>query len=105
MSEHDSPDFPGQQLRHDRGRGRVGKMAVPRLDALLHRPGPMRIGLQQFLVVVRLDHERLHLAQPLDREPGGVAEIGHVTERARARRERCSRPARPRRAGRKNFRP
>ena len=67
MSEHDARDFAGQQLRDDGGRGRVGEMAVPRLDSLFHRPGPMRIVLQKFFVVIRLDHQRLHLAQALDR--------------------------------------
>ena len=27
----------------------------------------MRIVLQKFLVMIRLDHERVHFAQPLDR--------------------------------------
>ena len=41
-------------------------MTVSRLNALLHRPGPMRIVLQHFLVVIGLDDERLHLAEPFD---------------------------------------
>ena len=84
MPEHDAVDFAGEQLGNDRGSGGVGKMAVPRLNPLFHRPGPVRIVLQKFLVVIRLDDERLHLAQPLDREAGGMPEVGDVTERARA---------------------
>lgn len=67
MPEHDAGDFAGQQLRDDRGGGGVGKMTMPRLDPLLHRPGPVRILLQKFLVVIRLDDKGLHLPETLDR--------------------------------------
>ena len=44
----------------------------------------MRIVLQKFFVVVRLDHEGVDLAQPLDHRFRGVTEIGDKPERARA---------------------
>ena len=70
MTEHDPLDFSRKQLLdHACGRG-VGKMTVPRLDPLFHRPGPMRIVLQHFLVVIRFDDERLHLAETLDQQFG-----------------------------------
>ena len=56
-------------------------MPVARLNPLFHRPGAVRIVLQKLFVVVGLDHERLHRAQALDREAGGVPEVGHVAER------------------------
>ena len=105
MPEHDPRDFAGQQLRDHGGRGGIGKMAVPRLNPLFHRPGPMRIVLQKFLVVVRLNDESLHLAQTLNRQAGGMPEVGDITERVRRRRGKCSRPVRPRRAERRNFPP
>ena len=53
------------------------------MDPLFHRPGPMRIVLQKFFIVVRFDHERVHLAQTLDQHLRGVAEIGDISETAR----------------------
>ena len=52
-------------------------MAMTRLDPLLHRPGPMRIVLQEFFVVVRLDHERVHFAQPLDHHLRRITKVGN----------------------------
>jgi hypothetical protein len=82
MTEHDSLEFPGEQLFDHGGSGGVRQMAVARLDPLFYRPRPMRIGLQHFLVVVRLDHERVHFAQPLDHHLRRVSEIGDEPERA-----------------------
>jgi hypothetical protein len=83
MTEHHALDFSGKKLL-DHGRGRrVRKMAVARLDPLLHRPGAMRIVLQKFLVMVRFDHEGMHVAQALDHHLGGVTEIGDEPKRAR----------------------
>ena len=59
-------------------------MSVPRLDALFHRPRAMCVVLQKFFVVIRLDHERLHLAQPFHDHFGDVTEVGDETETARA---------------------
>ena len=84
MPEHDALEFPAQELLDHGGRRGIRKMAVARLDPLLHRPGPMRIVLQQFLVVIRLDHEGVHLAQPLDHHLRRVTEIGDEPERALA---------------------
>ena len=63
MTEHDALDFPGNNCSITAPRGDIGKMSVTRLDALLHRPRPMRIVLQHFFVVVGFDHERLHFAR------------------------------------------
>ena len=90
MPEHDALEFATQELLDDGGRRGIGKMAVPRLDPLLHRPGPMRIVLQQLLVVVRLDHERVHFPQPLDHHLRRVTEIGDESERAFARVKRVA---------------
>ena len=84
MTEHDPLEFPGEQLL-DHGRCRcIRKMAVTRLDSLLYRPWPMRIVLQKFFVVIRLDHERVDLAQSLDDHLRRVTKIGNEPERGRA---------------------
>ena len=83
MTEHDALEFPGKQLL-DHGRRRcIRKMTVTRLNPLLHRPWPMRIVLQKFFVMIRLDHERVDLAQPLDHHLRRVTKIGNEPERAR----------------------
>jgi hypothetical protein len=84
MTEHDALEFPGEQLLDHGCRRRIRKVTVPRLDPLLHRPGPMRIILQKFFVVIRLDDERLDLAQPLDHHLRRVTKIGDEPECARA---------------------
>src|SRR5450755_2110680 len=90
MTEHDALEFPGEQLL-DHGRRRcIRKMTVTRLDPLLHRPWPVRIVLQKFFVVIRLDHERVDLAQSLDHHLGRVTKIGNEPERARARVKRVA---------------
>ena len=42
----------------------------------------MRIALQKFFVVVRLDDNRSHFAQPLNNHPRRIPEIGDETETA-----------------------
>ena len=59
-------------------------MTVTRLDPLLHRPGPLRIILQKFFVVICLDDERMDLAQPLDHHLRRVTKIGNKPKCARA---------------------
>ncbi len=73
MSEHDALDFSWQQFLDHASRCCVRQMTVPRLDSLFHRPWPMRVVLQKSLIVIRLDHERLHLAQTFDDQ------LRHVT--------------------------
>ena len=80
MAEHDTFNFSRQQLLKDAGRGSIGKVAMSRHDPLLHRPGPMRIVLQKLFVVVRLDHERVDLAQPLHHHLRRITKIGNETE-------------------------
>ena len=84
MTEHDALEFPGEQLLDHARRGRIRKMTVTRLDSLLHRPGAMWIVLQKFFVVIRLDHERVDLAQPLDHHLCRVTKIGNKPERVPA---------------------
>ncbi len=43
----------------------------------------MRIVLQKFFVVIGLNHQRLHLAQPFDDHLRRVTEIGNESERTR----------------------
>jgi len=74
MAKYDALDFPGQQFLDHACRSRVRQMSVPRLDALFHRPRPVRVVLQKFFVVIRFDHERLHFSQAFDDQ------LGHVTE-------------------------
>src|SRR5215471_18150212 len=57
-------------------------MAVAGLDALFHRPGPVRVVLQKFFVVVGLDHKCLHRAQPFHDHFGDVTEIRDKSEAA-----------------------
>ena len=42
----------------------------------------MRIVLQHFLIVVRFNHERLHLAQAFDQHFRGITKIGNETQPA-----------------------
>ena len=42
----------------------------------------MRVVLQKFFVVIRLDHERLHLSQAFSNQLGHVTEIGDKPEAA-----------------------
>ena len=59
-------------------------MTVTRLDPLLHRPGTMRIILQEFFVMIRLDDKRVDLAQPLDHHLRRITKIGNKPECVRA---------------------
>src|SRR5437763_265634 len=59
-------------------------MSMAGHDPLLDWPRPMRVGLQQFLVVVRFDDEGVHLAQALDQHLRWVTEIGDKAEAAAA---------------------
>ena len=77
MPEHNALEFPGKQLL-DHGRRRcIRKMPVTGLDPLLYRPGPMRIILQKFFVVICLDDKRMDLAEPLDHHLRRVTKIGN----------------------------
>src|SRR6476646_5510564 len=80
MAEHDTFNFSRQQLLEDAGRGGIGKVAVSRHDPLLHRPGPMRIVLQKFLVMIRFDNERMHLPQVFDQHFCRITKISDETE-------------------------
>ena len=82
MAEDDALNFSRQQLFDHAGRCRIGKMTVARHDPLLHRPGPMRIILQKFFVVVGFDDEGMHFAQSFDQHFGGIPEIGDKTQAA-----------------------
>jgi len=55
---------------------------MPRLDALFHRPGTVRVVLQKFFIVIGLDHKCLHMAQPFHDHFGNVTEIGNKSEAA-----------------------
>ena len=55
---------------------------MTRLNSLLHRPWPMRVVLQKFLVMIRLDYERAHLAQSLDDHLCHITEVGNKTQAA-----------------------
>lgn len=45
----------------------------------------MRIALQKFFIVIRLDHKRVHFTQALHHHFGCVTEIGNEPETTRAR--------------------
>ena len=80
MAKHDALNFAGQQLLdHGRG-GSVREMTMTRHDPLFDRPGPLRTALQKFLVVFRLDHERVDEAKSLHHQFGRVPEIGDETK-------------------------
>ena len=55
---------------------------MPGLDALFHRPGTVRVVLQKFFIVIGLDHQCLHMAQPFHDHFGNVTEIGNKSEAA-----------------------
>jgi hypothetical protein len=82
VAKHHAFDLPGQQLLDYTRRSRVREMPVPRHDALLHRPRPILAGLEQLLVVVGFDDERVHFAQALDQHLRRVTEIGDEPEPA-----------------------
>ena len=65
----------------------------------------MRIVLQKFFVMIRLDHERVDLAQPLDHHLRRVTKIGDEPERARAGMKRVADADRPHHAGQEKFEP
>jgi hypothetical protein len=82
MAKHHALDFPRKQLLDHAGGGGVGKMAMPRHDALFHRPGTMRVILQKFFVVIGLDDKCVHFAQTFDQHLGRVTQIGDKPEPA-----------------------
>src|SRR5213080_2616685 len=84
MSKNDSFDLSRQQLLDYTRRRCVRQMAMPRLNSLFHRPRPMRIVLQQFLVVIGLDYERLHRTQSFNDHFGHVTEVGDESQASRA---------------------
>ena len=84
MSEHDTLDVSRKELLDHIGGGGVGKMTVPRLNSLFHRPGTMRIALQKFLVVVSFDYQGMNFAQPFHDHLCGVAEVGDESQAAGA---------------------
>src|SRR5437764_2899875 len=53
---------------------------ISRHDTLLHRPGPIRIVLQKFLVMIRFDDERMHLAQTFDQHFCRITKVGDEAE-------------------------
>src|SRR5215212_7322370 len=57
-------------------------MSMARHDPLLHRPGTKLTSLEQLLVVVRLDYERVHFTQALDQHLGRIPKIGDEPEPA-----------------------
>ena len=57
---------------------------MPGLNPLLHGPGTVWIVLQQLLIMIGLDDQRVHFAQALDHGFGGIPEIGDESERAGA---------------------
>ncbi len=76
MPEHRTPQTSVQQIGQHFRRGRIREMPVARHDPLLHTPRPFRVVLQQLLVVIRLDEQRLRRAYSLLHQLRGHAEIG-----------------------------
>lgn len=74
------------QFREDSRCGRIGKMPVPGENALLDRPWPPRIFLQEIFIMIGLDKERLDSAQRVEDKPGRVTEIGKHSETRAVRR-------------------
>ena len=80
VTEDNALEFSGKQLLDHGRRRRIRKMTVTRLDPLFHRPGTMRIILQKFFVMIRLDDKRLDLAQPLDHHLRRITKISNKPE-------------------------
>src|SRR6266481_5097149 len=57
-------------------------MPMPRLDALFHRPGTVRVVLQKFLIVERLRHVQTLVIETNHDHFGDVTEIGNKSEAA-----------------------
>lgn len=75
---------PGQAFRHDLfgdiGCGIIGQMAVTAEDSLFGAPGAFEIVLQEFDVVVGLQHQNVGQSHTFRDQPGGVAEIGEEAD-------------------------
>src|SRR5437016_3626426 len=84
MAEHDTIDFSRKQFFDHGGGCVIGEMSVSRLNPLFHRPGPMRIVLQEFFVVVCFDDQGMNLPKPFHDHFGRVTEIGDESETARS---------------------
>ena len=60
--------------------GRIGEVAMARLDALLDGPGALGVLLEERLVVVGLNQQTVHVAHRLGDQRGGMTEIGQKAE-------------------------
>ena len=70
----------GQNLFHNIGGGVVGEMAMSAENALLEAPGPAAVVLQHFDVMVGFQQEDVGLADALDDQLGGVAQVGQESD-------------------------
>src|SRR5262249_11556637 len=84
MTKHDPVDFSRKQFFDDARGCIIRKVSVARLDPLFHRPGAMGIVLQKFFIVIRLNDERVHVAEPLDDHFGRITEIRDESKAARS---------------------
>jgi hypothetical protein len=66
----------GLKFRQDSSGGDVREMPVAGEDALLDRPWSPGIPLQQPLVVIHFDQDRLDSAKRIEDQSGGIAEVG-----------------------------
>ena len=82
MPEHDALDFSGSNCSITFAAAVFERCPCRDWIRCFTGHGRCVIVLQKFFVVIRLDHERVHLSQPLDHHLGRVTEIGDEPEAA-----------------------
>jgi len=75
VPKHRATELPFEEFAEDTGSSGVRKMAMPRHDALFDAPWALGAGLQEFLIVIRLDDDSVRGADSLVHELGGKPEI------------------------------
>jgi hypothetical protein len=81
MPKHSAPQPSTRQLRQNLTRRIIRKMTVSRRNSLSNRPWSLHIIQQQPLIVVRLNHERIHITSPLPNQTRRVSQIRQKTHR------------------------
>lgn len=76
VSQVDVAQVRGHDLLGHGGGGLIGEVAMTAEDALFHTPGPASVILQEFEVVIGLEHEDPGRPDSLDDKFGGMPEIG-----------------------------
>jgi hypothetical protein len=82
VTEINVAQISGDEIFEDGGGGFVAEVAVTAHDALFDTPGPFKVVLEQFHVVIGFENQNVGPANALDDEFGGMAEIGEEADLA-----------------------